>query len=208
MTQIKNPEKFEREGFKIYKELNPILSRAKPSTNLINFQTYFLDCIDPKTPSYERSLVKLIRMYFSNTRRDVVDKDLERFLELSDKAEKWLKSEGYRYGTRTAQEHRLGWGTVEERYMKDPYKPSGLISGHLTIGEAIRSRELEKTCGGSMGIKMFYNLPKKFNKKIIGHSLEPLDEIGRTTGDPLLLDENFKEIKGIKKTDEFPFRRG
>jgi len=204
MPDIKNPKKFEREGYKIYSNLAPILSQAKLSSQIINFKEYFLDCINQETPSEKRSLVKLIRMHFDNAKENIQDEDIEEYMRLRNESEKWLKSVGYRYGTRTAQEHNLSLGIVEEKYMKEPYKPTGLISGHIILEEARKSRELEKFFG-SIAIRKFYNVDDK-NKRIL-FNLEDLDEGGNTLMDPRLIDEDFNFIEGYKKSENFPFRR-
>lgn len=208
MQNIENPEKFEREGFRIYRALDAILNRVEYSPLIENFRFYFLDCIDPNTPSYKRNLVKLIRMHFDNTQKDIVDEDLNKFIKLRNDAETWLKSVGYRYGTHTGQEARLVAGTIKDEYSKDPYKPTGLIDGYSSLEEIHKARNLERCFGASIGLNHFYELLEGFNIKIVrGYSLEPLDKEGNTIKDPRLLDQDFNEIPGLKKTNKFPFRR-
>lgn len=109
-----------------------------------------------------------------------------------------LKSKGYRDNIYTYQEHQIFGSTMNE-YSDEPYIPIGFLAGELSLSEIAKARSLEKIFEAT---GYYFNNCALF----VTASLEPLDSIGRTIRDPILLNDSLYPIS-FEYSKNFPCRR-
>ena len=187
----------------LIQELNLIAKRSENQEGFSKLIDYINKCFSPDTPSHEIGTSRL-GLEFQSCRDYVRPEDKESYISLDMQAINFLREMGYRTSSEilTPQEHNLFGSDVPKN--NEPYKPFGLITGELTLEEAIKARELTKT---SFAFTPKYYHIKNHDEDFVTISLESLDKDGNTIRDPQPLDENLNPISNYKKSDKFPFRR-
>ncbi len=192
----------------ILNEVKKIVARSgheqwRYTTLLENLEKTF----NPKTLSHERDF-RHFDMYFVgfiNGHCSVRDEDKDRFWELRNETAKFLEGLGYRHSLDRLTYQEASFASPPKDEVDNPYTPIGVLSGAITIEEALKARELSVFTYAHSAY--FEGLEKAIGLSYVRISLEPLDKDGRSVRDPQLLDEDLKPVTTFEKAKIFPFPR-
>ena len=180
---------------KLMEELNEFLKPIPESNDAINYAEM---CFDKTTPSHKISIPGIYENIFSLYSK-LKEKEQDQLTELVKQMKIMLENKGYRTNYLTPQEQRLkGIPYCSIINNTQPYTPTGILNGTLSIDKAKTARELAK-------IEIVKG--KYFNENTSTMIyLEPLDETGKTIKDPQMLDNSLNILPTTYRPD-FPFLR-
>ena len=164
---------------KAIKERFALLTKGRSPAEFERMKGMVDRLFDKRTLSFEIGLGNAVTYLFDLPHREGLRPE---WLGLVKMINNVLIVRGYRYGEYTSQEHHIMGSTPPDVCAASPYVPTGIVFGELKLEEAREARRLTAI------FHACHDAYKTLKGVDYFAALEPLDDSGKTTRDPRLVD--------------------